>query len=254
MMLPNYELIDFSYLRKTMMIQNIMVASATIYRVQYLKKIGMFNPNCNYMADWELGLRTCSDKDVKVGFMKECLVRTYVMYDSIALGEDSKREKANMFSYFESEMNDNNVDMNAVPIAICEEYSSKLEETLRRKDSFYQLMCKWVSLKSRNVSVSSILSKCGIEKIAIYGAGKHGRLLYDEIKTEGIVSVIYWVDRNKNLEVSDSIPIVLCEDITDEADAVIVTPYLYFESIKAEVEKYYSGAIISLEDLINEKI
>lgn len=123
------------------------------------------------------------------------------------------------------------------------------QQQLKRKDSFYQLMTQWITNCNNNISLASVLDKEGIKTVAIYGAGKHGRLVYKALKSNKNVEVVYFIDKKADKE---EIKVYRLEQNLPQVDAVIVTPYFQFEEIKADLSKMVNTKIISLEDLVNK--
>ncbi len=122
---------------------------------------------------------------------------------------------------------------------------------ISRENNYYKLLCDWMRLKNRGASVADFCRINGWNKIAIYGAGEIGMLLYDEIM-QSEMEVRYFIDQNKTKEmpcavysVSDKLPIV---------DVVVITPYLEFTQICRELEKHNNLKLVSIEEMIKEML
>lgn len=95
-----------------------------------------------------------------------------------------------------------------------------------------------------------------LRNIAIYGAGRMGELLYDDLVEHNEIAVEYFIDKNADALYYgvDNMDILNLTEVKSakEVEAIIVTPYRYFESIKKELELIlqYRPQIISLEDVI----
>lgn len=119
---------------------------------------------------------------------------------------------------------------------------------LLAKKSFYYVMRKWLELKMAGKSLAAWLLAQGDKSVAVYGAGKHGELVEQDLANSD-VHIAYWIDRR---ELKDSKKSVYSPSASlPPADAVIVTPYLQFDDIKASLAGKISSPILSLEDIIN---
>ena len=94
-----------------------------------------------------------------------------------------------------------------------------------------------------------------IKKIAIYGAGDMGRLLYEEIKDSDI-EVAYFADRNgEGLHQVDDIPVVPLQEIPqmEDVDGMIITPAGNYDAIyKALVKIVPEMRMIYIKDAVYE--
>ena len=101
-----------------------------------------------------------------------------------------------------------------------------------------------------------LFHELGVQKVAIYGAGKYGELLYDDLTTNSVIEISYFIDLNADSLYYgiDDIDILNLEELKTAArvDAVIVTPYPKFEFIKNDLKSImdYDALIISLDDII----
>ena len=123
------------------------------------------------------------------------------------------------------------------------------ERMLYRKSSFYELLYNWISVKQQNYSFAKILAQMKIDKVAVYGIGKHGKLLLDELLAAG-VEVNFIVDKEPKEMYYKDIKVYTLKKELPFTDAIIVTPYLEIDSVKKELELKTNARIISLEDLI----
>lgn len=126
----------------------------------------------------------------------------------------------------------------------------ELDKKQQRIDKFvgyFNILDAWMSLKEQNIALSEYFEECGYEKIAIYGWGKMGKHLYEELK-DSKVEVVYAIDRNaigntdlKVYNINDSLP---------EVDAVIVSATFDFDAIYDELSEKVYCPIISLEEVV----
>lgn len=100
-------------------------------------------------------------------------------------------------------------------------------------------MKRWLENRNAGKSFNDYFGECGYTKIAIYGAGDLGRLLYDEIKDTDI-KVLWFADRNaEGIHEIDGIPVVTTEKIPSmpEVDILVITPVGNFDVISSMLVK-----------------
>lgn len=116
-------------------------------------------------------------------------------------------------------------------------------------DRYYNLFEHWIEVKNRGSNAADYFRKNNFKEIAVYGMGRPGCLLCNELKDASDVKVKYAIDKN----ISARKHIVDLRKLTDDVipvDAVVVTPVTAFDSIKAELEKKFDCPVISLESVI----
>lgn len=124
----------------------------------------------------------------------------------------------------------------------------------RRLECYYDIMTKWMELKLNHVSIAEYLKKQGIYRIVIYGHGKIGILLYQDLVREGI-KVEYFLDGEiqPDYRTIDNTLVTILKRLPThiETDAMIVTPSHDFKDIKKGSEKEgYTSPILSLSQLL----
>lgn len=105
-------------------------------------------------------------------------------------------------------------------------------------------------LKIKNgIYVQKMLEQRGIKTVAIYGAGERGKQVCDDLKW-GNIEIIFAVDKNPKA-ILPGIRMVSIDEKFPQVDAMIVTPYGYFEEIKKILlKKDKTLKLIDLEELI----
>lgn len=130
----------------------------------------------------------------------------------------------------------------------CREKDYQRKELYKYKSYFYTLV-RLYHAGMEGKTVDDLLRQRGIEKIAIYGMGELGTILYEELKDTGI-TVAYGIDQSVSRH--PEITVIQKENIKEETDAIIVTIPFAYESVKKDLEKLVSCPIISLEHLLYE--
>ena len=239
------------------LLNNPIDASASIYRKSFLKEIGGFSESLTTNIDWELLLRGSKVREIKMKKVDKVLTENWTMFDSLSENSELERkERRELLSQYASELFDVITESNKI---IEEEYKVSYEHFLEkecqyktllaRKDSFYQMMSKWMYIKLDGGSLADKLRQRGYCKIAIYGAGKHGRMLFKDLINNG-TRVEYFIDREANSAEAIDVPILSMADTFPEVDVIVITPYLEFEEIKQNLEQKCKYNIMALNELI----
>lgn len=118
-----------------------------------------------------------------------------------------------------------------------------------KKNDFYLFMRNWVELHQSGMNIADRLLEEDVSTVAIYGAGKHGKMLYDELKATKVRTVC-WIDKNCAGETIEGCPVIGADCELPQVDAVIVTPYREFSSIKTSLREKTKARIIPLDRLV----
>lgn len=118
-----------------------------------------------------------------------------------------------------------------------------------KKNDFYLFMRDWVELHQAGGSIADKLVEEGVSTVAIYGAGKHGKMLFNELRTSK-VKVIYWIDKNSKVENIEECPVIGMDSEFPHVDAVIITPYREFQSIENSLKGKTKAKMIPLDTLV----
>ena len=124
---------------------------------------------------------------------------------------------------------------------------------LRKKEDFYNLLCKWVQMHQESKSIKNYFNTHGYKRVAIYGFKELGQLLYKElIKQEIIVSAV--IDRNTDV-LSSKVTMIKPDSFNDnKTDVIIVTAISSYEEIKKDMERLTKLPIVSLDSIIDEGV
>lgn len=120
---------------------------------------------------------------------------------------------------------------------------------------YYSFLLQWKDNEQKGKKLSEILSERGYSKVAVYGMGKIGWLLCNQLMEEGI-DITYAIDRDADklsYNAFSNIPDVrlkLPEEDLEPVDVIIVTALVSFQEIKMNLQKKYSYAIMSIEELL----
>lgn len=124
-----------------------------------------------------------------------------------------------------------------------------------RAKLYDDLMTQWNINKTNNIHIIDSLRENDLKKIAIYGIGTLGELLYNEIKNTD-VKISCFIDQSaENYVYGFDDVMVITPDVIHNigmVDAIIVTPIHVYESIEKTIRNNgFNGKVISLERLIN---
>lgn len=124
----------------------------------------------------------------------------------------------------------------------CNDYEIQMIQ-LKRMNQLYSL---WERGSERQLK--KFFCKYNIESVAIYGMGKAGKILYDELKKTS-VEVRYAIDQNPNRKYKD-LQIVSPKSDLPEVDLVIITALYEYNAIARELRKKMNCLLLSLEQIL----
>lgn len=114
----------------------------------------------------------------------------------------------------------------------------------------YRTLRDWLYKKTITRPIDRHLRKNGYKKVAIYGMGEIGQLLFWELRNHGI-TVQYAIDNDAD-KLFPEIPIIKPTDTLSAVDAIIVCVPYAFDEIKQTMAKKTDAPIISIDQLIYE--
>lgn len=117
-----------------------------------------------------------------------------------------------------------------------------------RNQLYYDLLYSWLSLKQKGVKFYEFLK---YERIGIYGYGRIGQLLYEEIKN--INTKVFFIQKQGSYVTEEGVKILDLNDLKKQkeiVDVIIITPIYEAEKIKIEIRNYYNRDIIVIDELL----
>lgn len=118
----------------------------------------------------------------------------------------------------------------------------------KRNQLYYDLLYKWLCLKQKNIEFYKFLE---YKKIGIYGFGKIGRLLYEEIKVLNVE--VYFIEKQGSYITEEGIKVFDLKDLKEKKevfDIIIITPIYEALKIETEIRDIYNGKLIALDKLL----
>lgn len=232
-------------------------ASSSIYKKSFLEEIGLFSEEMITNIDWELLLRGRRIRKIEMQEVDKVLTENWTMFDGLSEDKELERkERAKLLSEYSAEIFRAIMESEkAVEREYqndrkhYEEVEANYKALLYRKSSFYQFLSQWMQLKLEGGSVAEKLLQNGYRKIAIYGAGKHGKFLHQDLKDSEVL-VAYFIDRNRDNVQNIEIPVYTLDEELPLVDAIVVSPYLEFQTICQDLERICSYRMLALNELI----
>lgn len=126
----------------------------------------------------------------------------------------------------------------------CNDYEIQMIQ-LKRMNQLYSL---WERGKGGEKQFENFFCKYNIESVAIYGMGKAGKILYDELKKTS-VEVRYAIDKKSDRKYKD-LQIVSPQSDLPEVDLVIITVIYEYNAIARELRKKMNCLLLSLEQIL----
>lgn len=121
------------------------------------------------------------------------------------------------------------------------------DKSINKYKDYYKLMCVWANLS--NDKIVDYLQKKYIASVAIYGGRDMGEIMYKQLENSPI-NVKFFIDKSSYSNSFSKLPLYSPDDKIDDADAVIVTPYMEYENIKNVLNKKNNLNVISIKDVI----
>lgn len=122
------------------------------------------------------------------------------------------------------------------------------EKRLNKFVNYFELLNKWLWLKLQNKSIGIYFKNQNYHNVAIYGMGKIGKRLYEELSQISNISVKYAIDKNK--KISNVLPILSLEEELPDVDIIIVTNNYIYSQIYELLKKKTNSPIVSIDDVI----
>lgn len=195
---------------------------------QTVKEMDLFHVAIDYCM-----MRYHKDEDKKTAFTK---MITNGKFNSEEIAEIVSYQQ-NQIAYLENQINS---------------YVANNNMMLKKKQDNYLVMRNWIESKLAGKKIEEYLCARGANKIAIYGAGKHGTLLYEELKASDKISVSYWIDQGLDKEIYNDLKVYKMTEIKDlleEIDCIVVSPNIDIAEI---VESLPNIDICLLADIVKD--
>lgn len=112
----------------------------------------------------------------------------------------------------------------------------------------YDIVCKWMSLKQNGNSLEKYFKQRGYHAIAIYGMGKMGGMLYEDLKDSDI-QVKYGIAQGTYCTYP-GLRIIKPKDKMDKVDVIVVTPFSAFDEIEMLISEKTDIPVISIEEMM----
>ena len=122
---------------------------------------------------------------------------------------------------------------------------------VNKYQELYMLLLRYINIKDSRC-VYKYLSRKGYKKVAIYGTSYVARLIYNDLKKEKDIKILYGIDRNPiSNYIEDGFDICQLSEHLDEVDVIIVTPVYAINDIKKNINQYINTDIISLDEIFD---
>lgn len=272
-------------IKDEILLHNIADASASIYRKAFLEKIDGFNESMTTNLDWELLLRANTICSPAIYKMQDTLSENWEMGDGLSnKAEIEISERMIMLSAYWKDVSDDYMKIlfykqyEQDHIEYDSDYLKKigyykwvgydkdwmkfeyeasvslfhaLSEEVHLKDTFYTFLLKWIEARQKGITIADVLKRKNIDTVAIYGFGIHGHLALKDLVNSQIL-VKYMIDQDKNKKGAEDIDVLDLSSEFPEVDAIIISPFLEFESIAGVLMAKTNARLMSLQDLVFE--
>lgn len=276
------------YVKKTLVLRNLIDTNTVLLKRVCWEQQGGFNTDFQRLQDWEYFSRILHTEKYSVVFREEPLVNNYIQNDSISEHNlwgiwrikilekhiDFCRRKrilidtieALFFDEYDFRGNDNyredmcrflTEDELCCLIYRMGNTIDKQAKLIFENDTFIRKSIKiqeelriWLMAELQEKRIYDYLRYRNIKRIAVYGFGILGRLLYEYLK-ESDISVSCIIDRNKdNIKDFKECELISSEEakvVKVDVDVIIVTAIMDYSKVKADMYLY---DIIPLESIM----
>lgn len=134
--------------------------------------------------------------------------------------------------------------------SMCEQLR-KLQQLSDKHLAIMNLFSMWLQNKEAGLKIEDYLKEQQIKRIAIYGMSFVGERLYDELEQSDI-KVVYCIDKNANNIYKDINVLTPDSGLEKEesVDAIVVTAFVFFDEIEANLKKKVNVPILSIDDIV----
>lgn len=119
----------------------------------------------------------------------------------------------------------------------------------KRYRGYWQILSDWINLNEDGKTITQYLKDNHMHKVAIYGMGMLGTLLYKELSKNNI-EVVYCIDQDRTKADKFDVPVFSLNDDLQPVDLIIVTVDYAYESIKSKLREKGKFNIIALKELV----
>jgi len=110
---------------------------------------------------------------------------------------------------------------------------------------------RWFTLRERGIYVSNYIQKHKFSKVAIYGMGKAGNHLYEELQSHKRNEIIMGIDRSLTYHNYD-MPVLSLDDDISDIDIAIVTPVNGTKEIIETLKSKGVKQVMTLSEVLGE--
>ncbi len=127
----------------------------------------------------------------------------------------------------------------------------KQKELLDKFTLSYFKTRDWLNLSLYGIRISEKLKMSGVRSVAIYGYGLVGKMLYRDLKSDGI-NVEYAIDECASSIYWDEVNIYFPYEQLPPVDLIIISVFETKQKIESELQDVSDSKIKYLSDLIDE--
>jgi glycosyltransferase involved in cell wall biosynthesis len=266
--------LDSDSIRKSLYYTNVIDTNVALVKRQVFEKVGGFDVDMPRYQDYELFYRIVVIEKYDVIYIKEVLDKNKVQNDSIS--KDGRKmmlaisrlldkyyeiipqnERFTLIGFLDSLLfpdddsyNQGVEEISQKPI-FNEFYAYKYLDIIdcyRKEVRYNALLMKIVEIHQKQKSFLNV-DYLSNKKIAIYGCGVWGNMIYRELENNNI-TVEYGIDISAK-KIGERTA-VTPNQIDNSIDLVIVSNFQIFSPIKENIKKYFHGEIVSVEEMINK--
>lgn len=156
------------------------------------------------------------------------------------------RSERNMYEILEAKKYFDREHLEQLQQAVCHGLENRLKELDKLKGAV-DIYDAWLAVGKGGQSIAAYLKLKNCHKIAIYGLGKMGNRLYQEVKGE--VDVICFIDRNAEYLEAD-IPVYALGSFIPQVDLVVIALVDRENRIQKDVSDKLRFPVKGIEEIL----
>lgn len=257
-------------LREYLCYKNAIDTNTVLIKKSIFEKVGLFDPAMPRMQDWELFFRIIVVNNYPASYIPEVLVHNIVQADSISYSDekyveagilflekhyrclDAKSVAERLYRIFEKKEKEIDKERMVSLAKNCEsefgyQFVYELLEIMSFQSKMYETLMKWKVEEYGRKKFADYCCKWKEKKIAIYGLGKWGELIYQELISQQI-KISYGLDSLKTT--FHDIPVYDLNAMPDDIDVIIISLFLGYKEVYRQLKRNFNGEVVVITDIM----
>lgn len=265
---------DSNHLEKVLHNKNVIDTNTVLLKRSVFETVGGFDNDMPRLQDWDIFFRIIAICHYRAIYIPEILDCNIIQSNSISNNDYKYQISISIFlkKYSEyldvEEINRHFISLLKITkdkeeaILFMSQYLDNKEgridklyvalaEQFYRYSRYYNILRLWKENMEKRLGRTIFPLDLGWRNlvIALYGLGQWGDLIYTEMKNCGL-KLTYGID--KRVKEFHDLNVITIQEIPVSVNLIIVSVINEFDEICNELSQYYSGKILSIEELVSD--